>query len=218
MALGSIPKRLKKAIPINPVSKNAIPKPRNGGGTCEYLIFSLIAASATMAKNHPKPPPKPKATDSPNVYSRDTINREPPKMAQFTVINGRNIPSELYSAGEVFSITISTNCTIDAMTAMNKINRKKVKSIPPSASSKRKVLINQLIGIVIPKTKITAKPNPNAVFSVFDTAKNEHIPKKYDKTKFSIKAALINIFTVSTVLLFKICQQVICYNFYATIS
>lgn len=39
-------------------------------------------------------------------------------------------------------------------------------------------LIIQLIGAVIAKTKITAAPKPTAVFTVFDTAKYEHIPKK----------------------------------------
>jgi hypothetical protein len=36
-------------------------------------------------------------------------------MAQFTAINGKKIPKELYNAGENFSTTISTNCTIGFM-------------------------------------------------------------------------------------------------------
>jgi hypothetical protein len=35
-AAGSIPIKLIKAIPINPVRIKAIPKPRNAGGTFEY--------------------------------------------------------------------------------------------------------------------------------------------------------------------------------------
>jgi len=46
-----------------PVSKKAIPSPLIAGGTAEYLIFSLIAAMAIIAKNQPNPPPKPKAKD-----------------------------------------------------------------------------------------------------------------------------------------------------------
>ena len=100
-------------------------------------------------------------------------------MAQFTVINGRKIPNELYNDGENFSTTISTNCTIEAITAINSINLKKVKSSPKIPVSLNKcVLINQLIGIVIPNTNITANPKPKAVLTLLDTAKKEHIPKK----------------------------------------
>ena len=40
------------------------------------------------------------------------MNKLPPKMAQFTAIKGKKIPSELYSEGENFSTTIYTNCKI----------------------------------------------------------------------------------------------------------
>ena len=56
-----------------------------------------MAAIAIIAKNQPNPPPKPKATDSPKLYSLATMNKEPPKIAQFTVINGKKIPKELYN-------------------------------------------------------------------------------------------------------------------------
>ena len=46
-------------------------------------------------------------------------------MAQFTAINGKKIPNELYKDGENFSTTISTNCTIVAMVAINMMNDKK---------------------------------------------------------------------------------------------
>lgn len=39
----------------------------------------------------------------------------------------------------------------------------------------------------MPKTKITATPKPKAVFTFLDTAKNEHIPKKYANIMLSIK-------------------------------
>ena len=121
-----------------------------------------------IAKNHPNPPPRPKATDSPKLYSLDTMKSEPPKIAQFTVINGKKIPRELYNEGENFSTTISTNCTIEAITAMKRINLKKVKSVPkiPPSPSKNS-LITQLIGMVIPKTKITAKPRSESQFLHF---------------------------------------------------
>ena len=38
-------------MPIKPVTMNAIPVPCNDFGTCEYLIFSLIAAMPTMARS-----------------------------------------------------------------------------------------------------------------------------------------------------------------------
>ena len=47
--------KLINPIAIKPVMINVIPKPRNGAGTLEYLIFSRIAAIATIAKNQPIP-------------------------------------------------------------------------------------------------------------------------------------------------------------------
>ena len=86
-----------------------IPNPFNGGGTSEYFNFSLIAASATMAKYQPIPEEKPKTVASAKVYSLGTINNEDPRIAQFTAISGKNIPNDPYNAGENFSIVISTN-------------------------------------------------------------------------------------------------------------
>ena len=37
------------------------------------------------------------------------------------------------------------------------------------------------------KKKITARPKPLAVLTVFETAREEHIPRKYAKIIFSIK-------------------------------
>ena len=42
---------------IKPVIIKVMPKPFRGAGTFEYAIFSLIAAIATIAKNHPTPEP-----------------------------------------------------------------------------------------------------------------------------------------------------------------
>lgn len=171
-AEGSIPIKDIKAIPISPVKIKAIPNPRKAGGTFEYLIFSRIAAIAMIAKNQPNPPPKPKAMDSVKLYSRATMNKEPPRIAQFTVINGKKIPKEVYNAGEIFSTIISTSCTIEAITAIKRIKRKKVRSIPKIPFSlNNHSLIIQLIGIVIPSTKITASPRPKAVVTVLETAK-----------------------------------------------
>ena len=55
-----IPKKLINAIPIKPVIMNVMPRPRRAGGTLEYLIFSLMAAIPTMARNQPTPEPSPK--------------------------------------------------------------------------------------------------------------------------------------------------------------
>ena len=77
---------------INPVRSMVIPNPRSFEGTFEYLSRYLIDAIETIAKNQPNPEPNPKIVDSINVYSRSTKNSDPPKMAQFTAINGRNIP------------------------------------------------------------------------------------------------------------------------------
>ena len=48
-------------------------------------------------------------------------------MEQLTAINGRKIPKLWYSEGENLSITISTNCTIAAITAIKTIGLRKSK-------------------------------------------------------------------------------------------
>ena len=45
-----------------------------------------------------------------------TMNSEAPRMAQFTVIKGRNTPSALYRAGMNLSRNISRICTMAAIT------------------------------------------------------------------------------------------------------
>ena len=56
--------KLIKAIPIKPVIIYVIPSPLRAGGTFEYLIFSLMAAIPTIAKNQPTPEPSPKTVAS----------------------------------------------------------------------------------------------------------------------------------------------------------
>ena len=46
---------------------------------------------------------------------------------QFTAINGRNIPRELYRPGENFSTTISTSCTMVAMVAIKRMKDRKLR-------------------------------------------------------------------------------------------
>lgn len=161
------------AIAIKPVIMKAIPNPLKGAGTSAVRNFSRIEAITTIAINHPTPEPKLNATVSPKPYSRETMKRELPKIAQFTVIKGKKMPNELYSVGEDFSMTISTNCTIAAIVEINKINRKndRFTSFMIALSANMYWSINQLIGVVINNTKITAMPNPRAVLTVFDTAK-----------------------------------------------
>lgn len=57
------------------------------------------------------------------------MNREHPKIAQFTAMSGRKIPNDAYKAGLYFSITISTTCTMAAMMAMKSIRLKNSRSI-----------------------------------------------------------------------------------------
>ena len=54
-----IPIKLMNPRAIKPVIIKVMPKPFRGAGTFEYAIFSLIAAIATIAKNHPTPEPNP---------------------------------------------------------------------------------------------------------------------------------------------------------------
>ena len=97
------------AIETKPVNNMVIPTPLSWGGTLEYLILCRIAAMEAIAKKNPIPDPNPYTVDSTNVYSLSTKNIEPPKIAQFTAINGKNIPRLMYSLGAKRSRVISTS-------------------------------------------------------------------------------------------------------------
>ena len=176
-----------KPIAISPVIIKVIPNPLRGAGTFEYAIFSRIAAIARIANNQPIPDPNPYMLDS-RIPEKSLIciKSDPPRIAQFTAINGKNIPRAPYSAGEIFSTIISTNCTIDAITAINIIKLKKLKSNSAysdpnhtrAPGCKMYLSIKKLSGTVMVKTKTTAKPIPIDVLTVLETAKYEHIPRK----------------------------------------
>jgi hypothetical protein len=51
------------------------------------------------------------------------------------------------------------------------------------------------MGTVIRRTKMTATPSPMAVLTDFETARNEHMPRKKAKIILSTKIDLINIFS-----------------------
>lgn len=104
-----MPEKLKNAMAISPVIIIAIPNPCNGSGIFEYLNRSLIAANKTIDKKKPIPVPVENTSVSEKLYSLSCIKSDAPKIEQFTVISGKNIPKELYSAGENFSTIISTN-------------------------------------------------------------------------------------------------------------
>ena len=53
------------------------------------------------------------------------------------------------------------------------------------------------MGTVISSTKVTATPSPSEVFTVLDTARKEHIPKKKAKIILSMKTDLTNILKYS---------------------
>ena len=90
-----IPEKLMKPNAIKAVTIKVIPSPLSGFGTSEYSNFSLIAANPNIASNQPIPDPNPYAVAIPiSAKSRCCINKDPPRIAQLTAINGRNIPSE----------------------------------------------------------------------------------------------------------------------------
>jgi hypothetical protein len=96
-----------------------------------------------------------------------------PNIAQFVVINGRYMPSALYSEGINFFSTISSNCTIEAIT------RIKVNKLKYGISSGTKTKLYSSHEIVPAKniTTITDKDIPIAEERFFDTPIKEHIPK-----------------------------------------
>jgi hypothetical protein len=89
-------------------------------------------------------------------------------------MRGKNIPKELWSLGENFSINISTSCTVLAMMIINI----KYAIISEPVLTSMKWYRNQFIGAVMVITKITAAPIPKAVINCRDIATNGHIPKR----------------------------------------
>ena len=91
----SIPAKLMKPMAISAVMIKVMPSPFKGLGTLEYSSFSRMAAIPTIASSHPIPEPKPYAVANPTfANSRCCMNSDPPRMAQFTAMRGRKIPSE----------------------------------------------------------------------------------------------------------------------------
>ena len=52
---------------------------------------------------------------------RCCMKSDAPMMAQLTAMSGRKMPNAAYSEGEYRSTIISTNCTMPAITAMNRM-------------------------------------------------------------------------------------------------
>ena len=52
-----MPMKVMNAMAIRPTVMNVMPMPLSAGGTFEYCIFYLIAASVTIARNQPIPDP-----------------------------------------------------------------------------------------------------------------------------------------------------------------
>ena len=61
-----------------------------------------------------------------------------------------------------------------------------------------------MIGNVTRSTKITAAPSPEAVFTFFDTARYEHIPRKYAKIILSTNIDLINKLKICSIIYFSL--------------
>ena len=108
-----------------------------------------------------------------SMVMRCCMKSEAPMMAQLTAIRGKKIPSEAYSEGLKRSTTISTNCTIPAITAMKRIKAKKLRSTPSTKQLGPSTLVcnKKFTGRVMSNTKVTATPRPRAVFTFFDTAR-----------------------------------------------
>ena len=84
------------------------------------------------------------------------------------------------------------------MTAMNTIGFIKLRLISgrlahsKAPSPIKNLYMNQLVGAVIVKTNVTAKPNPIDASTFFEMAKNEHIPKKIGKKNIFYKNSFCN--------------------------
>ncbi len=92
-----MPLKPMNAIAMKPAMIREIPGPSNAGGMLAVRSFVRIPLIATIASSHPIPLPRPKSRLVMNVYSRITMKRLAPRIAQFTVMRGRKIPSDWYS-------------------------------------------------------------------------------------------------------------------------
>lgn len=66
-------------------------------------------------------------------------------------------------------------------------------------------LMHQVIGSDTSKTNVTATPSPNAVFTFFETARYEHIPRKYAKIILSMNIDRMKRFKFSIITLANLC-------------
>jgi hypothetical protein len=108
---------------------------------------------------------------------------------QLTVINGKKIPKDACKGGKNFSITISRNCTVAAITII-KIRNDNISACNGTSNSQ---YIGQSIIAVRVTTKITEKHMPIAVLYVFDITINGHIPSMYTKAMLLVNMDARNI-------------------------
>jgi hypothetical protein len=106
------------------------------------------------------------------------------------VIRGKNMPKELCMGGKNFSIIISNNCTLAAIT----IIKIRYETISACAGIKIFQYIGQLIIAVRVTTKITEAPIPTAVLKFLEMTINGHIPKMYTKAILWVNIDAIKIF------------------------
>ena len=120
------------------------------------------------------------------------------------------MPSEAQSDGEYFSTTISTSWVREAMTAMNTISERKLRSTSANSGPAHtrapgpstQVVMRQFAGTVMASMKVTATPSPKAVATFLLTAMNEHMPRKQANIMLSIKIDRMNRFRFSMALFF----------------
>src|SRR5574344_110517 len=80
------------------------------------------------------------------------------------------------------------------MTAIKSIKLRSLRSTPCTRQSGPSTFVcnRESIGTVISNTNVTERPNHNAVFTFFETARNEHIPRKNANIILSTKIDLKN--------------------------
>ena len=114
-------------------------------------------------------------------------------------MSGRKIPRAFWRAGRYFFMNISTNCTSAAITRMNTTVCRY-----PISNLLRICITGQVTSSAITITKTTAPPIPTDELILFDTPRNEQIPRNCDSTKLLTRTIAIKItirFTIMSVLL-----------------